>query len=229
MKARGHRRQRTAENASTANVRRMVKNPWNAKDRDVDLRARRMNKALTRNRLGSFGRRRNRRVLTDSGREGNDPAHDDGIPHFRDYLQLARIAGWSRLVLKSQDRNQTPACGQTRIWFHGAHLAALQHADPIEGRLRPDRSRATCASMSAARPSTTTPISAMRARSSSSTCCSACCATSMARLPSRMSATSPTSTTRSTRAPSSAASPIRELTEETTRRRSTRTSARSAC
>ena len=56
--------------------------------------------------------------------------------------------------------------------------------------------RATCACMSAARRSTTTPISAMRGRSSCSTCCSACCAALCADT-SPMSATSPTSTTRS--------------------------------
>ena len=59
------------------------------------------------------------------------------------------------------------------------------------------------------------PISAMRGRSSSSTCSTACCATSMARTMSAMSATSPTSTTRSTPPPSANGETIRDLTART--------------
>jgi hypothetical protein len=58
-----------------------------------------MNKDLTRHGPSRFKLdKKENRVLTDTGPQGKDPRHDDGIRHSRDHLQLAHNAGWSRLV-----------------------------------------------------------------------------------------------------------------------------------
>ena len=73
-----------------------------------------------------------------------------------------------------------------------------------------------CACMSAARRSTTSPISATPAPSSPSTCSTGCCAMNTAPSTCAMCATSPMSKTRSSRRPATNGEPIDALTRRTT-------------